>query len=359
MNLAPLKGRGSLSNRSSRFDTHTREAVDDGWPVEPDDSSGAPGRPPTTVTSELARGIISHNDSPDIPFDQSVNVYRGCEHGCIYCYARPSHAYLNLSPGLDFETKLFAKTNAAQVLRASLSRPAYQPQVIAMGTNTDPYQPIERRLRLTAEVLDVLEAFGHPFTITTKSAAVTRDLDLLARMARRRLVRVFMSIGTLDRHIARTLEPRASTPMARMEAVRALSQAGVPTGVLVSPLIPALSDHDLETIVSLAGQAGALDAHYTVLRLPREVAGLFEEWLQAHYPLKAAHVMNLLREMRGGKVYDANFATRMRGTGIYADLLRQRFRRACARAGLNERRIDLDLSQFHRPAPASPQLDLF
>ncbi len=357
MPATPIKGRGSLSNQNSRFDAHTRVAFDDDWPAAQEEP---PWRPATTVTAERARSIITRNASPDIPFEQSINPYRGCEHGCIYCYARPSHAYLNLSPGLDFETRLYAKENAAEVLRGELSRPSYRPRVIVLGSNTDPYQPIERRLGITRAILQVLSEFGHPVGITTKSASITRDLDLLADMASRRLLRVFMSIGTLDRHIARTLEPRASTPAARMEAVRALSRQGIPTGVLVAPVIPALTDHDMERILGQAAEAGALDAWYALLRLPREVAGLFVEWLRAHHPLKEAHVMNQLRQMHGGKIYESEFSVRMRGTGVFADLLRQRFQKACARFGLNARRVELDVTQFTRPAEAaSRQLTLF
>ena len=351
-----IKGRGSLSNRNSRYEEHAREVFDDEWPQPADEDAS---RPATTVSMETARSIITRNDSPDIPFDRSINPYRGCEHGCIYCYARPSHAYLNHSPGLDFETRLYAKQNAAQLLRAELSRPSYRPRFISLGSNTDPYQPIERRLRITADILAVLEEFNHPVGITTKSASILCDIDLLARMASKNLLRVFMSIGTLDRHIARTLEPRASTPGARMDAVRALSRAGIPTGVLLAPVIPALTDHDMEKIVFMAKEAGAIDAYYALLRLPHEVAGLFQEWLEAHHPLKAAHVMNLLRQMRGGKAYDADFSTRMRGMGVFADLLRQRFRKACTKAGLNERRIVLDTTQFRRPAAPGDQLSLF
>lgn len=352
----PIKGRGSLSNDNSRYEQHARVAFDDEWMQPKEEDASLPA---TTVSMETAKSIITRNESPDIPFDRSINPYRGCEHGCIYCYARPSHAYLNHSPGLDFETKLYAKGNAAQLLRAELSKPSYQPRFIALGTNTDPYQPIERRLRITADILAVLEEFNHPVGITTKSASILRDIDVLKRLASKDLLRVFMSIGTLDRHIARTLEPRASTPLARMEAVRTLSQAGIPTGVLVAPVIPALTDQDMEKIVFMAKKAGAVDAHYVLLRLPHEVGGLFEEWLQAHHPLKAAHVMNLLRGMREGKIYDADFKTRMRGTGVFADLLRQRFRKACAKAGLNERRIVLDTAQFRRPTAPNRQLDLF
>ncbi|NYT82206.1 PA0069 family radical SAM protein [Alcaligenaceae bacterium] len=351
----PIKGRGSLSNRNSRFEAHTREAFDDDWPAADD----LPARPDTTVTVETARSIITRNTSPDIPFEQSINPYRGCEHGCIYCYARPSHAYLNLSPGLDFETRLYAKSNAAEVLREELSKASYRPRLIVLGSNTDPYQPIERRLGITRAILRVLDEFHHPVAITTKSASITKDLDLLASMANRRLLRVFMSIGTLDRHIARTLEPRASTPAARMEAVHVLSRSGVPTGVLVAPVVPALTDHDMERILGQAAEAGALDAWYALLRLPREVADLFMEWLRAHHPLKEAHVMNQLRQMHGGKVYESEFTTRMRGTGVFADLLRQRFQKACTRFGLNARRVELDITQFRRPASATRQLPLF
>ena len=374
MQAAPIKGRGSLSNRGSRFQAHSRQAFSDDWAwPRHDGTAPAPGqydlgeaggfnaeppRPATTVSTEKARSIISRNTSPDIPFDQSVNAYRGCEHGCIYCYARPSHAYLGLSPGLDFETRLYAKENAAQVLRKEFARPGYLPRLIAMGTNTDPYQPIERRLRITASLLEVFDEFNHPVSITTKSAMITRDLPLLARLARRNLVRVFLSIGTLNRDLARRMEPRAATPAARLEAMRALKEAGIPVGVLIAPVIPGLTDHELERVAIAASQAGALDAGYVLLRLPREVAGLFQEWLQAHYPMKAAYIMKLLRAMRGGKDYDSGFRQRMGGSGVHADMLRQRFHRICARTGLNQRRIELDDSAFRRPAQAG-QLDLF
>jgi DNA repair photolyase len=351
MQTAAIKGRGSLSNKTPRFEALQREAVDDDWaPGEPGD---APRRP-TTVALEQAKSIISHNSSPDLYFDQSINPYRGCEHGCVYCYARPTHAYLNLSPGLDFETRLYAKQNAAELLRKELSSPSYVPKLIALGANTDPYQPIERRLRITGAILAVLEEFNHPVAITTKSASVTQDIDLLARMASKGLARVFMSIGSLDGDIARTLEPRASAPAARMQAVRKLSEAGIPTGVIVAPIIPALNDCDIEKILFGARDAGAQDAAYNVLRLPLEVADLFREWLLRHYPLRAAHVMNLIRQMRGGKEYDSDFRTRMRGSGVYADLIRQRFRRACAQAGLNQRRTLLRTDLFVRAQPPQP-----
>jgi len=357
MQTTPIKGRGSVSNRVSRFDAFEREPLDDEWTA---DGQQAVPKPATTVFTETARSIISRNASPDIPFEQSINPYRGCEHGCIYCYARPTHAYLNHSPGLDFETKLYAKHNAADVLRRTLSDPSYAPKLIALGANTDPYQPIERRLRITESILAVLEEFNHPVAITTKSASVTRDIELLARMAGKNLVRVCLSIGSLDRRIARTLEPRASTPGARMDAVRALAGAGVPTGVIVAPVIPALTDHDLEKILFQAKDAGADSASYVLLRLPLEIAELFREWLQAHHPLKEAHVMGLVRQMRGGRLYDSDFGSRMRGTGVFADLVEQRFRNACAKAGLDRRRPQLDTTLFRRPPGGdTPQLTLF
>lgn len=374
MQAVPIKGRGSLSNPVSRFQQLNRETFTDDWswsastggspeqPLPPDTAphtvAPEPSRPPTTVSIEKARSIISRNTSPDIPFDQSVNAYRGCEHGCIYCYARPSHAYLDLSPGLDFETRLYAKDNAAEILRRELSRPGYKPKLIAMGTNTDPYQPIERRLRLTASLLEVFDDFSHPVSITTKSTMITRDLPMLARLARRNLLRVSISICTLNRDLARRMEPRAATPAARLEAIRALRDVGVPVAVLIAPVIPALTDHELERVALAAAEAGAIEATYILLRLPHEVAALFQQWLQAHYPMKAAHVMSLLRAMRNGKNYDSNFAQRMGGVGAHADMLRQRFTRICTRAGLNRQRIQLDHSRFRPPAPCG-QLGLF
>ena len=356
MKATPIKGRGSVSNRTSRFEQMQREPFDDEWAqAEPE----ATPKPATTVSLETARSIISRNDSPDIGFEQSINPYRGCEHGCIYCYARPTHAYLNHSPGLEFETKLYAKGNAADLLRKEFSRPSYVPKLIALGANTDPYQPIERRLGITASVLAVMEEFNHPVAITTKSASVTRDIDVLARLARKNLVRVFMSVGSLDRTIARTLEPRASTPGARIDAIRALSKAGVPAGVIVAPVIPALTDHDMEKILFSAKDAGAKSAAYVLLRLPLEIADLFREWLAAHHPLKEAHVMNLVRQMRNGKIYDSDYGTRMKGTGVFAQLLEQRFKRACLKAGLNQTRHALDTTLFSRPPERQPQLTLF
>ncbi|MCC2597373.1 PA0069 family radical SAM protein [Pusillimonas sp. MFBS29] len=360
MQTTPIKGRGSISNRTSRYEQLQRQAFDDEWgSVVPDDNTP---RPATVVSNETAKSIISRNESPDVPFDQSINPYRGCEHGCIYCYARPTHAFLNHSPGLDFETRLYAKHNAAELLRKELSRPSYVPKLIALGANTDPYQPIERRLRITATILAVLHEFNHPVAITTKSASITQDIDILARMAEKNLVRVYISLGSLDGTIARTLEPRASAPGARLNTLRKLSQAGIPTGVIVAPVIPALTDHDIEKILFSAQEAGARHAAYVLLRLPLEVTELFREWLAAHHPLKEAHVMNLIKQMRGGKTYDSDFRTRMKGSGIFADLIRQRFRKACAKAGLNPERdaqLSLNTDDFCRPQPAQSQGTLF
>ncbi|HWK60597.1 MAG TPA: PA0069 family radical SAM protein [Eoetvoesiella sp.] len=356
MQPTPIKGRGSVSNKTSRFEQLQRASFDDEW--DNADLETMP-KPATTVSMEKAKSIIARNDSPDIPFDQSINPYRGCEHGCIYCYARPTHAYLNHSPGLDFETRLYAKGNAADLLRKELSNPSYTPKLIALGANTDPYQPIERRLRITASILAVMEEFNHPVAITTKSASVTQDIEVLARMAGKNLVRVFMSVGSLDRTIARTLEPRASTPGARLEAIRVLSEAGIPTGVMVAPVIPFLTDHDMEKILFTAKDVGAKSAAYVLLRLPSEIADLFREWLAAHYPLKEAHVMNLVKQMRGSKVYDSDFRTRMKGTGVFADLLEQRFKKACSKAGLNQARHPLNTALFSRPPEEHPQLTLF
>ncbi len=297
--IVPLKGRGATSNRAARFDAWDRELDSDYIDQElADDAHAAPR---TVVTEQRARSIISRNESPDVPFDQSINPYQGCEHGCIYCYARPSHAYLGLSPGLDFETRLYAKVNAAELLAKELSKPGHVPSVVVLGANTDPYQPIERRLEITRSVLRVLSDFNHPVGITTKSALVERDIDILEPMARKKLVRVFVSIGTLDHGIARTMEPRANAPTRRMQAVHRLSAAGIPVGVLVAPIVPALTDHDLETVLEAAASAGADSAGYVLLRLPREVRDLFVEWLSANYPQRAAHVMSLVQQMREGQ----------------------------------------------------------
>lgn len=354
--VEPIKGRGSVSNATPRFETLKREAFDDEW-----DAIDEPvvRKQQTVVFHETVKSIVSTNQSPDIPFDQSLNPYRGCEHGCVYCYARPTHAYLNLSPGLDFETKLYAKENAAEVLRRTFMNRSYVPKLLALGANTDPYQPIERRELITSSLLGVLEEFNHPVAITTKSALVTRDVELLARMAKKNLVRVFISVTSLDRDIARTLEPRANTPTRRLDAIRILSEAGVPTGVMVAPVIPSLTDGDMEKILTNARDAGAKYAAYVLLRLPLEVAELFREWLTVHHPLKEAHVMSLVKQMRGGKTYDSDFSTRMKGTGIFAELIEQRFRKACAKLGLNQERCPLSTEHFARPIPKAAQMRLF
>ncbi len=351
-----IKGRGAASNREGRFEALAKTREDDGWHHEAE----PPPRPPTEVAIERARTIISRNDSPDIPFTQSINPYRGCEHGCVYCYARPSHGYLNLSAGLDFETKLFAKTNAAERLRHELSRRGYACSPINLGANTDPYQPIEREHRITRQVIEVLAEHRHPLTIVTKNALVERDLDLLAPMARDKLVQVFLSVTSLDNRLASTLEPRASAPHRRLEAIANLNAAGVPCGVLVAPIIPAVTDRFLEEILERAAAVGARHAGYTIIRLPHELAGLFREWLALHLPERADHVMSLVRQMRGGRDNDPDFATRMRGQGVFADLIRQRFHVACRRLGLDRtRELGLDTTHFAVPRAAGAQGSLF
>jgi DNA repair photolyase len=340
-----------------------RERCDDGWqPAVPaDDDAPPPLR--TIVTIQPARSIIAHNDSPDVPFSQSINPYQGCEHGCIYCYARPSHAYLDLSPGIDFETRLFAKPDAARLLRAELAKPGYRCDPIALGTNTDPYQPIEREWRVTRSVLEVLCECEHPFTIVTKSALVERDIDLIAPMAAKRMARVYLSITTLDRELARRMEPRAAAPQRRLQALKTLSAAGVPVGVMVAPIIPQLNDRDLEAILEAAAANGAQGAGWVLLRLPREVAPLFREWLDAHYALRAEHVMSVVRQMRGGRDYDSTFGSRMRGDGAFAALIEKRFALACRRLGLDRGRehVGLDTSRFRPPVneDSTRQGDLF
>jgi DNA repair photolyase len=353
-----IKGRGAASNPEGRFETMRRQAEDDGWQSALLDEA-AP-RPRTEVTEERARSVISRNDSPDIGFDQAINPYRGCEHGCIYCYARPSHGYLNLSPGLDFETRLRAKTNLAQVLRAELGRRGYVPSPINIGSNTDPYQPVEKRWRLTRAALELLAECHHPCTIVTKNALVERDLDLLVPMARENLVQVFVSVNSLDNHLAARLEPRASAPHRRIKAIGTLAAAGVPVGVLVAPIIPALNDRDMEAVLEQAHAAGARCAGYTVVRLPYELKALFREWLALHAPQRAAHVMSLIQQMNGGRDYDSDFRTRMRGQGVFAQLLKRRFEVACRRHGYGRaRELRLDASRFVPPREASPQGSLF
>ena len=353
--VSGIRGRGALSNASGRFEAFTRETFDDGWTS---DDAPAP-KLRTTLTAEAARTIITRNDSPDIGFDRSINSYRGCEHGCVYCFARPTHAYLGLSPGIDFESRLVFKPEAARLLEKELSKPGYQPRFIAMGTNTDPYQPIERRLQITREVLKVLQRFHHPVGITTKNALVARDADILGEMAAEGLAAVSVSITTLDRSLARSMEPRASTPGRRFEAVRALTQAGVPTMVGFSPVIPGLNDHELEAVLERAAEAGAVCARYVVLRLPLEIKDLFREWLEAEQPARARRVMSLVRQMRGGKDYDPEWTKRMRGEGPVADLIRTRFKAALRRYGLDRPFPALDVSKFRPPPKAGDQLSLF
>ena len=355
---ARIKGRGAASNPEGRFEHVRHQAEDDGWQSALLDEA-AP-RPRTEVTEEHARSVITRNDSPDIAFEQAMNPYRGCEHGCIYCFARPSHSYLNLSPGLDFETKLRAKGNLADVLRAELSKPGYVAKPINIGSNTDPYQPVERKWRLTRAALEVLAECRHPCTIVTKNALIERDLDILAPMARGKLVQVFVSVNSLDNRLASKLEPRASAPHRRLQAVQALTQAGVPTGVLVAPVIPALNDRDMEAVLERAAAAGANMAGYTVLRLPWELKALFREWLAIHVPQRAEHVMSLVRQMNGGRDYDSDFRSRMRGQGPFAQLLRRRFEVACRRHGFaRARTLQLDGSHFTPPRRQSLQGELF
>lgn len=352
---APAKGRGATLNPEGRFETTARDAFDDGWF---DDAEEA--RLATTVSEERVKSIISRNESPDIPFSQSINPYRGCEHGCVYCYARPSHAYLGLSPGLDFETRLFAKVNAAEVLRAELAHPRYRCEMIAIGANTDPYQPIERDYRITRSVIEVLAECNHPLGIVTKNALVERDIDLLAPMAARGLVEVYVSVNNLDQDIARRLEPRCSAPARRIEAIRRLADAGIPVGVLVAPTIPFLTDDQLERVLEAAWSAGARRASYILVRLPYEIKDLFRAWLEHHFPLKAAHVMSRVHAMRAGRDNDPQFGSRMRGTGEFARVLAVRFRMACRRLGFNDaaRYSKLDVAQF-RPPRLDGQLTLF
>lgn len=354
-----LRGRGALSNVESRFDSWSREADEEGL-ASANEAHGERPPPKTTVTLEQAKSIISRNESPDVPFDQSINVYRGCEHGCSYCFARPTHAYLGLSPGLDFETQLFAKPNAAELLRRELSKKSYVPSVIALGTNTDPYQPIEREYRLTRSILEVLAEFNHPVAITTKSALVTRDADILAPMAENGLARVYISIATLDADVARRLEPRANTPAKRLEGIKRLAEQGIPTGVLVAPVIPALTDFDIENVLKTASEAGAESAAYVMLRLPLEVRDIFVQWLEQHYPSRRRHVMSLIEQIREGRHNDSEFGQRMRGTGIFAELTRRRFEHACRRLGLNQNKRPLRVDLFRRAlAEPSPQKTLF
>ena len=360
------RGRGVSGNVGNRFDRLAAAAFDDGW-GSIEQETLAPPPVATTLTPDASRSAISWNQSPDLGFDRAVNPYRGCEHGCVYCYARPSHAYLGYSPGLDFETRLTFKPDVAALLERELSRPNYVPRPIALGSNTDPYQPVERTLSLTRSVLEVLERFSHPVSIVTKSAGVLRDTDILARLAEKRLVRVWLSVTTLDAELARRMEPRAATPSRRLATIGALAEAGVPAGVLAAPMIPGLNDSELERILGAAHASGAVDAGYTLLRLPLELREMFETWLHQHYPQRARHVLNLIRETRAGALNDSRFGHRFRGQGVYADMLAQRFRRIAGQLGLSGR-TPLDTMQFRRPAsssrtatrgPATAQLALF
>ncbi len=355
-----LRGRGTASNPDSRYAEHRREAVDDGWWQEAT-FDGDVAAPKTELGIDHSRRAISYNNSPDIPFDRSVNPYRGCEHGCIYCYARPTHAWLGLSPGLDFERRLFHKPDAAAQLLRELAAPGYRPATLVLGANTDPYQPIERRLGITRQILEVLSDCGHPVAITTKSALVLRDRDLLADMAARQLCAVQISITTLDDELARILEPRAASPRRRLRAIADLAAAGIPVGVLVSPLIPGLTDTDMERIVALAAEAGASRAGALLIRLPLEIKDLFQDWLLQHYPERADKVLNLIRQCRDGRLNDANFGSRLSGTGPVAELLQQRFRLAIRKQGLSRQDSawQLSVEQFRRPALAGQQLSLF
>jgi DNA repair photolyase len=348
------RGRGTASNASGRYEPLARGAFDDGW-------QGLDELPPfeTTVTVDSTRKILARNDSPDISFDRSINPYRGCEHGCVYCFARPTHAYLGLSPGLDFESKLFMKPNAPELLERELSAPGYVPKTIAIGTNTDPYQPIERRYKIMRGILEVLERAGHPVGIVTKSNLVLRDLDILARMAERNLVKVALSVTTLDAKLARIMEPRAATPRRRLEALRQLTAAGVPASAMVAPVIPAINDAEIERILEAVAATGVRHAGYVLLRLPLEVRDLFREWLIENFPDRYRHVFKLIRDTRGGKDYDSTWGKRMTGSGPVAWMIGRRFEVACERLGFNKARAATTTEHFRPPRPAAEQLALF
>ena len=351
----PIKGRGATRNVAHRFSSDMRQTEDDGW--QPEQTP----LPQTRLLTDSAKSIISRNDSPDLAFDQSLNPYRGCEHGCIYCYARPTHAYLSLSPGLDFETQIFSKPDAASLLRDELSRPGYVCSPIALGTATDAYQPFERQTKLTRSLLEVFLELGHPVSVVTKSSLITRDTDLWAALAQRNLAHVAISLTTLDGPLARQLEPRASAPHARLAAIETLAAAGVPISVFVAPLIPGINDHELEKLLTAARERGARHASYTLLRLPHEVAGLFREWLEWHAPEKAARVMSVLYDLRGQRANDSNFGSRMTGLGHFAELIRQRFALACRRLSLETALPTMNTADFRPPPPRASerQLSLF
>lgn len=348
------RGRGAVTNPSGRYEPHAKVAFDDGW-------QSLEELPPfrTQVTEERARRIITRNESPDIGFDRSINPYRGCEHGCIYCFARPTHAYQGLSPGLDFESKLFVKPDAAELLAKELADPKYTPRMIAMGTNTDPYQPIEKKWRVTRGILEVLRDAGHPVGIVTKSALVMRDIDILSEMAKKNLAKVALSVTTLDPTLARAMEPRAATPSRRLATIRALSEAGIPAAVMVAPIVPAINDSEIERILDAAKAAGAESAGYVMLRMPFEIKDLFREWLREHFPAKEKHVVSLVRGLHGGKDYDSTWGHRQTGNGPYAWSIGRRFELACERLGLNEKRTRLTTAYFQPPKQKRDQLDLF
>jgi DNA repair photolyase len=353
------KGRGAVSSQASgRFERFSKHRVDDGWQRTPEEEAEDEKPLKTELFLDSSRSIIARNNSPDIGFSQSINTYRGCEHGCIYCYARPSHAYLGLSPGLDFESKIFHKPNAAELLRKELSKPSYKPDLIVVGANTDVYQPIERQMKITRSVIEVLGEFGHPFTIITKSALILRDLDILGPLGKRNLARVAVTLGTLNPDLHRAMEPRAPRPDRRLMTMRGLAEAGVPVTIMTAPIIPALNDHEIENLLEAAKENGAKYAGFTVLRLAWELKTLFEEWLRAHFPDRAEHVLSLLRQIYGGKLYDANWDMRGRGAGEYAKMISHRHRLACDRIGLNQESRSLDFSQFHKPRADTGQLEL-
>jgi DNA repair photolyase len=356
-----LKGRGTAWSIEHRFTKQGSESYDDGWGTLEQAAHEEHVAPTTQIVEERARSILSSNDSPDISFDLSVNPYRGCEHGCVYCFARPTHSYLNMSPGLDFETRIIAKVNAAERLREAFASRSYEPLLLNIGSATDAYQPVERRLRITRSVIEVLAECRHPFSLVTKSSGIERDLDLIAPMAAQRLAAVYVSVTSLDANLSRILEPRAASPQRRLQTIASLAKAGVPVGVSVSPVIPFINEPELERILGAAAEAGATTAFSVVLRLPWEVNPLFQQWLDQHFPERAARVMARVREMRGGRDYDAKFGARMKGEGVWAQLLNQRFHKACARFGLNRQRVELDLAQFTRPRLAAKdgQTELF
>ncbi|MGR9073666.1 MAG: PA0069 family radical SAM protein [Gammaproteobacteria bacterium] len=350
-----LKGRGATINPAGRYDHYCHEAVDDGW-----ESSDEPSpKLNTSFVMDSCRTVITYNQSPDLPFDRSINPYRGCEHGCSYCFARPSHAYLGLSPGLDFESRLAVKPDLAELLKMELSHPRYRCRTIALGTNTDPYQPVERELRLTRSILQIMIECGHPVGIVTKGVLIERDIDLLTQMAAENLAEVMISVTTLDKALARKLEPRAPAPQRRLETIARLSGAGIPTGVMVAPVIPQLNDDEMEAILARAAEAGSRCADYVMLRLPGEVGGIFSDWLDHHYPLKARHVLNAIRDVRGGHINDSGFGRRLSGTGAYAEMIAQRFRLQCRRLGLNRNGRTLSVDKFRPPREGPWQADLF